>query len=86
MTGTFLMEIEQVVPGKALCALIEPHYPKRSSKGGRPPLPVERIFRTYCLQQWCNFRITALKKPLIRPHQNENRTNDTRRTGESELP
>lgn len=48
----FLAEMEQVVPWARLCALIEPHYPKGSAAGGRPPLPLERMFRIYCLQQW----------------------------------
>lgn len=50
----FLAEMDQVVPWTRLCALIEPHYPKGSGKGGRPPLPLERMFRIYCLQQWYN--------------------------------
>src|SRR4249920_3548906 len=50
----FLAEMDQVVPWSRLCALIEPHYPKGSDKGGRPPLPLERMFRIYCLQQWYN--------------------------------
>jgi IS5 family transposase len=33
----FLAEMEAVVPWSALIDLIEPHYPKASSKGGRPP-------------------------------------------------
>ena len=33
----FLAEMEQVVPWGRLCALIEPHYPKGSAAGGRPP-------------------------------------------------
>lgn len=48
----FLAEMERVVPWARLYALIEPHYPKRSAAGGRPPLPLERMFRIYCLQQW----------------------------------
>jgi IS5 family transposase len=36
----FLGEMENVVPWKALIDLIEPHYPKTSSKGGRPPYPL----------------------------------------------
>ena len=32
----FLAEMEKVVPWKALIDLIEPHYHKISSKGGRP--------------------------------------------------
>jgi len=50
----FLAEMERVVPWARLLALIEPHYPKASPAGGRPPLPLERMFRIYCLQQWYN--------------------------------
>ena len=28
------------MPWQALIALIEPHYPKTSKKGGRPPYPL----------------------------------------------
>jgi hypothetical protein len=37
----FLAEMERVVPWSALCALIEPFYPKPGN--GRPPVGVERI-------------------------------------------
>jgi IS5 family transposase len=50
----FLAEMERAIPWARLCALIEPHYPKGSPAGGRPPLPLERMFRIYCLQQWYN--------------------------------
>jgi IS5 family transposase len=33
----FLAEMDAAVPWQALIALIEPHYPKTCSKGGRPP-------------------------------------------------
>ena len=36
----FLSEMEAVVPWQALIDLIEPHYPKASKKGGRPPYPL----------------------------------------------
>jgi transposase, IS5 family len=32
----FLEEMEQVVPWRELCALVEPHYPKPGN--GRPPV------------------------------------------------
>ena len=35
-----LAEMEAVVPWQALIALIKPHYPKASKKGGRPPYPL----------------------------------------------
>jgi IS5 family transposase len=41
----FLSEMEKVVPWKALFELIEPHCPKTSSKGGRPPYPLATMRR-----------------------------------------
>ena len=60
----FLAEMEQVVPWARLQALIEPHYPKGSAAGGRPPLPVERMFRIYCLQQWYNLSDPGAEEAL----------------------
>lgn len=48
----FLSEMEAVVPWTRLLALIEPHYPKRGARGGRPPMPLETMLRVYFLQQW----------------------------------
>jgi IS5 family transposase len=48
----FLAEMEAVVPWGALCALIEPRYPKGDR--GRPPIGIERMLRIYFLQQWFN--------------------------------
>ncbi len=44
--------MEKVVPWKALIDLIEPHYPKTSSKGGRPPYALATMLRIHLLQQW----------------------------------
>jgi len=60
----FLAEMEQVVPWVRLQALIEPHYPKGSAAGGRPPLPLERMFRIYCLQQWYNLSDPGAEEAL----------------------
>jgi IS5 family transposase len=60
----FLAEMEQVVPWARLCALIEPHYPKGSPAGGRPPLPLPRMFRIYCLQQWYNLSDPGAEEAL----------------------
>lgn len=49
---TFLAEMDRVVPWARLCALIEPHYPKMGSKGGRPPKPVSMMLRIHFMQQW----------------------------------
>jgi len=60
----FLSEMNLVVPWARLCALIEPHYPKGSRAGGRPPLPLERMFRIYCLQQWYNLSDPGAEEAL----------------------
>lgn len=60
----FLTEMDQVVPWRRLCALIEPHYPKGSPAGGRPPLPLERMLRIYCLQQWYNLSDPGAEEAL----------------------
>jgi transposase, IS5 family len=60
----FLAEMDQVVPWARLCALIEPHYPKPSKVGGRPPIPLERMLRIYCLQQWYNLSDPATEEAL----------------------
>ena len=61
----FLSEMEAVVPWKALLDLIEPYYPKTSSKGGRPPYPLETMLRIHLLQQWYNLSDPAIEEALI---------------------
>src|SRR5207247_10542163 len=58
----FLEEMEQVVPWRELCALVEPHYPKPGN--GRPPVGVERMLRIYFLQQWFNLSDPAVEVAL----------------------
>jgi len=60
----FLAEMDQVLPWGRLFALIEPHYPKGSPVGGRPRLPLERMFRIYCLQQWYNLSDPGAEEAL----------------------
>ena len=60
----FLGEMDRVVPWARLCALIEPHYPRASKAGGRPPIPLERMLRIYCLQQWYNLSDPAAEEAL----------------------
>src|SRR6201990_1101398 len=60
--GAFLAEMERVVPWSALCALIEPFYPKPGN--GRPPVGVERMLRIYLLQQWFNLSDPAVEEAL----------------------
>jgi hypothetical protein len=60
--AAFLGEMERVVPWSALCALIEPFYPKPGN--GRPPVGVERMLRIYFLQQWFNLSDPAVEEAL----------------------
>jgi IS5 family transposase len=60
-----LSEMEKVVLWKALIDLIEPHYPKTSSKGGRPPYPLATMLRIHLLQQWYDLSDPAMEDALI---------------------
>ncbi len=60
----FLAEMDQVVPWKALCAVIEPYYPKATSAGGRPPVGLERMLRIHCLQLWFDLSDPAVEETL----------------------
>ena len=60
----FLSQMEQVVPWQRLCALIEPHYPKSSPKGGRPPHRLETMLRIHFLQQWYSYSDPAMEEAL----------------------
>ena len=44
-------EMEKLVPWKARLDLIEPHFPKTSSKGGRPPYPLQTMLLIHLPQQ-----------------------------------
>jgi IS5 family transposase len=54
--------MEQVVPWRELCALIEPVYPKAGN--GRRPVGLERMLRIYFLQQWFNLSDPAVEEAL----------------------
>lgn len=58
----FLAEMEQVVPWKLLCSLIEPFYPKPGK--GRPPIGLERMLRIHFLQSWLNLSDPAAEEVL----------------------
>src|SRR5215475_471048 len=60
--ATFLAEMERIVPWSALCALIEPVYPKAGN--GRPPIGIERMLRIYFLQHWFNLSDPASEEAL----------------------
>ena len=60
----FLDEMNLVVPWAELVALIAPHAPARSAKGGRPPFAVQTMLRIHCLQQWFNLSDPAMEEAL----------------------
>lgn len=60
--AAFLAEMDQVVPWKMLCGLIEPHYPKPGK--GRHPVGLERMLRIYFLQQWFNLSDPGVEEAL----------------------
>ena len=61
-----LTVMDKMVPWARLYGLIEPHFPKSSPAGARPPLPMGRLFRfDYCLQQWYNLSDPGAEEALI---------------------
>lgn len=60
----FLDEMNLVVPWAELVALIAPHAPTPSTKGGRPPFAVETMLRIHFLQQWFNLSDPAMEEAL----------------------
>jgi IS5 family transposase len=58
----FLKTMETIVPWAALCAVIEPHYPKAGN--GRPPIGLERMLRIHFIQHWFNLADLACEEAL----------------------
>lgn len=58
----FLEKMNRIVPWPALCAVIEPHYPKRGN--GRPPIGLERMLRIHFIQHWFNLADLACEEAL----------------------
>jgi IS5 family transposase len=54
--------MEAIVPWAALCAVIEPHYPKAGN--GRPPIDLERMLRIHFVQHWFNLADMACEEAL----------------------
>jgi len=54
--------MEAIVPWSALCAVIEPHYPKAGN--GRPPIALQRMLRIHLLQHWFNLADNAVDEAL----------------------
>jgi len=59
----FLETMNEIVPWQALCAVIEPHYPKAGN--GRPPVGLERMLRMYFVQHWFNLADEACEEALL---------------------
>lgn len=59
----FLATMDEVVPWAALCAVIEPHYPKAGN--GRPPVGLERMLRMTFVQHWFNLADEACEEALL---------------------
>lgn len=59
----FLATMDQIVPWQAMCAVIEPHYPKAGN--GRPPVGLERMLRMYFVQHWFNLADQACEEALL---------------------
>jgi len=60
----FLSEMERVVRWGEIAAVIEPHYPKPGTEGGRPPIALEKMLRIYFLQAWFNLSDPAVEEAL----------------------
>lgn len=58
----FLQTMDRIVPWAALCAVVEPHYPKPGN--GRPPIGLERMLRIHFLQHWFNLADLACEEAL----------------------
>ncbi len=45
----FLLEMDQIIPWRDLCKVVQRFYPKRNG-AGRPTIGLERMLRIYFLQ------------------------------------
>jgi IS5 family transposase len=61
----FLDEMEATVPWESFLALIQPVYYKPTTKGGRPPFPLEVMLRIHLLQQWFTLSDPLMEEMLI---------------------
>jgi IS5 family transposase len=58
----FLDTMNAITPWAELCAVVEPHYPKRGN--GRPPIGLERMLRIHFIQHWFNLADFACEEAL----------------------
>jgi len=59
----FLGEMERTVPWSKLIALLEPAYPT-TGRRGRQPMPLARMLRIHCLQNWFSFSDRQMEDAL----------------------
>ncbi len=59
----FLKTMDAIVPWVALCAVIEPHYPKAGN--GRPPIGLERMLRIHFIQHGFNLADLSCEEALF---------------------
>ena len=59
----FLATMDEIVPWDALCAVIEPDYPKAGN--GRAPVGLERMLRMYFVQHGFNLTDAACEDALL---------------------
>ena len=59
----FLATMDEIVPWRELCSVIEPHYPKVGN--GRPPIGLQRMLRMYFVQHWFNLADEACEEALL---------------------
>jgi len=60
----FLAEMDQVIPWRELCGVIEPFYPKAEGVG-RPAVGLERMLRIHFLQHWFNLSDPSGGRSLV---------------------
>jgi transposase, IS5 family len=58
----FLDTMNVITPWDELCAVVEPHYPKRGN--GRPPIGLERMLHIHFIQHWFNLADFACEEAL----------------------
>jgi IS5 family transposase len=59
----FLAQMNEIIPWRDLCKVIEPFYPKPEG-AGRPPIGVDRMLRIHFLQHWFNLSDPAVEEAL----------------------
>ena len=60
----FLADMDRIIPWPELAAAVQTAYPKVSERGGRPPIPLERMLRIHFLQLWFNLSDPAVEEAL----------------------